>query len=93
MAEGFGFLAVGRGVVHLCVSAGSGITVPGKLWFGVERGGQNVYLVEREPWIAWDGEVAVESYVLNFFLRISAGRCQQSPIHDFCPIDYKSSAA
>ena len=34
-------------------------------------GRRREYLVEREAWIARDGEVAVESYVLDFFLGFS----------------------
>jgi hypothetical protein len=29
------------------------------------------YLIERKSWIAWDGEIIVEGYVLDFFLCFS----------------------
>jgi hypothetical protein len=39
------------------------------VWFGWgERGG---YLVEGEAGVTWDGEVGIESYVLDFFLGVS----------------------
>jgi hypothetical protein len=38
---------------------------------GIGRGGRKTYLIQRESWIAWDGEVIVESYVLDFLLRFS----------------------
>jgi hypothetical protein len=35
------------------------------------KGLGSTYLVKREPWITWNSEVAVESYVLDFFLCLS----------------------
>ena len=32
---------------------------------------RDTYLIQRESWIAWDGEIGVESYVLDFFLRLT----------------------
>lgn len=38
-----------------------------KEWEGKEA----TDLVERESWVAWDGEVGVECYVLDFLLCFS----------------------
>ena len=34
-------------------------------------GEAKTYLIQRESWVAWDGEIVVESYVLDFLLRFS----------------------
>lgn len=82
MAQGFGFLAVGRGVEHL-----SGKTVSLCLLLiggvsGRERGTGTVgnrvegevgmpYLVKGETWVTRNGEVAVECNILDFLLCFS----------------------
>lgn len=33
-----------------------------------EVAGKEAYLVQREAWVAWDGEVGVERDVLDFLL-------------------------
>lgn len=39
------------------------------------KGWGEANLVQRECWVAWDCEVAVKRYVLDFFLCFSTERC------------------